>query len=70
MKIAASMRGNRNATQSRFSEDLTALYGDDPETLAWIKENQRLLDAPSSDGSVPLSENQIEALDGRFTYLE
>jgi len=70
MKIAASMRGNRNAIQSRFSEDLTALYGDDPEVLAWIRENQRLLDAPSSDGTVPLSDNQIQALDGKLTYLE
>jgi hypothetical protein len=70
MKIAASMRGNRNAAQSRFSEDLTTLYGDNPDVLAWIKENKQLLDAPMSDGSIPLSEDQIEALDGKFTYLE
>lgn len=70
MKIAASMKGNSNATRSRFSEDLEAQYGNDPETLAWIKENQKQLNSPSGDGSMPLSEDQIRDSDSRFTYLE
>lgn len=70
MKIAASMQGNTNATRSRFSEDLEAQYGDDPDTLAWIRENQKQLDSPSSDGSVPYSDDQIKTGDSKFTYLE
>jgi len=70
MKIAASMKGNNNAQKSKFSEDLESQYGNDPETLAWIRENQKQLDSPSQDGSVPYSEDQIRNADSKFTYLE
>jgi hypothetical protein len=59
VRKAAQMQGNRNAASSKFSQDLMADFGDDPEIKKWIEENAGKLDSPNPDGSLPLSDDQI-----------
>lgn len=70
MKIAASMRGNQNGAKSKFSEELAAQYANDPEMLKWVMANQEALNAPSPDGSVAYSDDQIKQLDAKYRYNE
>ena len=70
MKIAASMRGNQNGAKSKFYEELAAQYANDPETLAWVLQNQAALNNPSCDGSVPYSDEQIKLSDAKYRYNE
>lgn len=59
---AAQMRGNSNASSSKFSQDLIGEFGNDQELRKWIEEHASDLDSPNTDGSLPLSDTQI--LDG------
>lgn len=60
VKMSVTMRGNTNAVGQSFSAELESEYSDDPELLAWIQANKAKLDARNPDGSVPMSELEIE----------
>lgn len=60
IRMSSIMRRNRNATTESFAEELIRLYGDDPETLEWVKKHIAELNAANSDGSVALSTATME----------
>lgn len=59
IRTSASMRGNDNRVEPHFAEDLLQAYGDVPELADWIRENERNLDAPNADGSIPFGSDQL-----------
>ncbi len=68
LERSLKFRGNKLGTE-KLSDELMHDYSD-PEVQAWIKEHRGELDTPNEDGTVPLSQAEIERNDGAKSLIE